>query len=269
MYKVEERDLVKDIQGFPIEVVQKMLYYQVSQGNKEDVSIFQNRAITSKTPKGFNWKDTEEGMEFWNDIIRKKRFSIFFNKYPKQPTEQTNFKYLYIKCTSKDAKDILQILKKYGGKNTTDLQGRVTKPYQSLYCIDRYQNIRFVMNDWNPNLYELILKEGKEITSENLTDVYYQGDSERGPEIIAALEKLGGNNDHFHLDGTDKNAMYYISRNTNEIRVCLNNFSSELSNFITRFYTKLTLPQIDTIEIEGKKYNKKDVLDKLKDLKTY
>ena len=39
MYKVEERDLVKDIQGFPIEVVQKMLYYQVSQGNKEDVSI--------------------------------------------------------------------------------------------------------------------------------------------------------------------------------------------------------------------------------------
>ena len=52
------------------------------------------------------------------------------------------------------------------------------------------------------------------------------------------------------------------------IKIC-HNFSSELANFITRFYTKLTLPQIDIIEIEGKKYNKKDVLDKLKDLKTY
>lgn len=260
MYKVEERDLVKDIQGFPIEVVQKMLYYQVSQGNKEDVSIFQNRAITSKT--------AEEGMEFWNKVIHEQKFSIFFNKYPKQPTEQTNFKYLYIKCTSKDAKDIIKTLQKYGGRNTTDLQGRVTKPYQSLYCIDQYQNIRFVMNDWNPNLYELILKEGKEITSENLTDVYYQGDSKRGPEIIAALEKLGGNNDHFQFDGNDKTAMYYISRNTNEIRAC-HNFSNELASFITHFYTKLTLPQIETIEIEGKKYNKKDVLDKLKDLKTY
>ena len=268
MYKVEKRDLVKDIQDFPIEVVQKMLEYQVKQGNKEDISVFQNRAIASKLTNGFYWRDTEEGMKFWNIVINKKKFDIFFDKYPKQPTEQTNFKYLYIKCTSKDAKDIIKTLQKYGGRNTTDLQGRVTKPYQSLYCIDQYQNIRFVMNDWNPNLYELILKEGKEITSENLTDVYYQGDSKRGPEIIAALEKLGGNNNYLQFEGTDEEALYYISKDNNCIKAC-NLLTDEITSFVTRFYTKLTLPQIETIEIEGKKYNKKDVLDKLKDLKTY
>ena len=268
MYKVEERDLVKDIQGFPIEVVQKMLEYQVSQGNKEDVSIFQNRIAADKTAKGFDWKDTEEGMAFWNSVINKKKFDIFFNKYPKQLTEQTSFKYLYIKCTSKDSKNIIQTLKQYGGKNTTGLEGRVTNPSRSLYYIDQYQNIRYVMNDWDPVLYELILKNGKEIKPENLTDVYYHGDPERGPEIIKALEKLGGNNDHFHFDGIDKSAMYYISRNSNEIRAC-DNFSSELASFITHFYTKLTLPPVEIIEIEGKKYKREEVLDKLKDLKTY
>lgn len=268
MYKVEERDLVKDIQDFPVEVVQKMLEYQVEQGNKEDISIFQNRAITSKTAKGFNWKDTEEGMEFWNKVIHEQKFSIFFNKYPKQPTEQTSFKYLYIKCTSKDAKDIIKTLQKYGGRNTKDLQGRVTNPSRSLYYIDQDQNIRFVMNDRNPNLYELILKEGKEITSENLTDVYYQGDSERGPEIIAALEKLGGNNNYLQFEGTDEEALYYISKENNYIKAC-NLLTDEITSFVTRFYTKLTLPQIDTIEIEGKKYKREEVLEKLKNLKTY
>lgn len=263
MYKVEERDLVKDIQGFPIEVVQKMLEYQVSQGNKEDISIFQSFAAKDSHYGGFSWTKTCEGIKFWNDVIRKKRFDIFFDKYPKQPTEQTNFKYLYIKCTSKDAKDIIKTLQKYGGRNTTDLQGRVTKPYQSLYCIDRYQNIRFVMNDWNPNLYELILKEGKELKLFPDKEIYFRGDANRGSEIIKALEKLGGQN-HL-LEGCNPNNIYVIDFDNN-----IKSYNSEhfISQLIIKYWKEEFLPE-ELIEIEGKKYKKEDVLDKLKDLKTY
>ena len=42
MYKVTEKDLIGDLEGFPIEVVQKMLKKQVEQGNMEDVTVFQN-----------------------------------------------------------------------------------------------------------------------------------------------------------------------------------------------------------------------------------
>jgi len=34
MYKVKQSDLIGDIKGFPIEVVQKMIERQVEQGNE-------------------------------------------------------------------------------------------------------------------------------------------------------------------------------------------------------------------------------------------
>lgn len=41
MKKVKQSDLIGDIAGLPIEVVQKMCEEQVNQGNKFDVSVFQ------------------------------------------------------------------------------------------------------------------------------------------------------------------------------------------------------------------------------------
>ena len=43
MYKVKQSDLIGDIKGFPIEVVQKMVERQVEQGNKADVTVFQKK----------------------------------------------------------------------------------------------------------------------------------------------------------------------------------------------------------------------------------
>jgi len=39
--RVEKSDLIGDIEGFPIEVVQKMVDEQVAQGNSADASVFQ------------------------------------------------------------------------------------------------------------------------------------------------------------------------------------------------------------------------------------
>lgn len=76
--------------GFPEEVVNCMLYYQQKQGNERDIEVFERSVGTSGYSGGFTWDSTEEGFEFWNDVIKNRDFKIFFDKHPK--TESTEFK---------------------------------------------------------------------------------------------------------------------------------------------------------------------------------
>ena len=70
------------IEGFPVEVIAKMLERQYEQLGKIDVSVFErNRA--SVAPMGFDWVKTEEGIDFWNSVICGRDFSEFFERYPK------------------------------------------------------------------------------------------------------------------------------------------------------------------------------------------
>ena len=87
MYEVKQEDLVGDIEGFPIEVVQRMIELQVEQGNKADVSVFQNRKSCSGGSGGFEWCDTTERHDFWQKVILNRDFKIFFEKYPKENKE--------------------------------------------------------------------------------------------------------------------------------------------------------------------------------------
>ena len=70
------------LKGFPREIVERMLKYQVEQGNKEDISVFENNSGADKKSGGFYWADTIEG-DWWSRIIDHKNFDIFFEKYPK------------------------------------------------------------------------------------------------------------------------------------------------------------------------------------------
>ena len=87
MYEVKQEDLIGDIEGFPIEVVQRMIERQVEQGNKADVSVFQNRKSCSGGSGGFEWCDTTERHDFWQKVILNRDFKIFFEKYPKENKE--------------------------------------------------------------------------------------------------------------------------------------------------------------------------------------
>lgn len=74
------------LKGFPTEVVEKMLERQVQQGNERDVSVFEDD-ISS----GFTWGKTIEGYEFWESVIRKENFDLFFKRYPRtQITTETS-----------------------------------------------------------------------------------------------------------------------------------------------------------------------------------
>ena len=61
-----------------------MLDYQEEQGTKRDITVFENNKSYSLSAGGFDWNKTKEKFWFWEEVIRKRNFNIFFEKYPKQ-----------------------------------------------------------------------------------------------------------------------------------------------------------------------------------------
>ena len=74
-----------DLKGFPKEIVDKMLEYQVKQGNEKDVSVFEIILDADRYFGGFTWRDTIEGSNWWSKVIDDRNFGTFFGKYPKTP----------------------------------------------------------------------------------------------------------------------------------------------------------------------------------------
>ena len=80
---VEQSDLVGALKDFPIEVVQEMVNEQVMQGNKANVEVFQERVHVGRICGGFDWVASFMGAKFWEDVLCRNKFDIFFQKYPK------------------------------------------------------------------------------------------------------------------------------------------------------------------------------------------
>ena len=83
-FGLKESDLIGDIKNFPIEIVEKMLERQKGCNNEIDVTIFQKSRTKDFYNGGFRWNFTIEGYEFWKNVIFKKKFDVFFKKYPKK-----------------------------------------------------------------------------------------------------------------------------------------------------------------------------------------
>ena len=128
--KVTTKDLIGDLKDFPIEVVEKMLEYQYKQLGKIDISVFQECKYNDKPRNGFNWKETIEGYDFWNYVIGKKRFDVFFGRYPKMP------KNVYICGDVLNGKLIIKELENRGGINKYGYTGTANV----LYFIDPVTN---------------------------------------------------------------------------------------------------------------------------------
>ena len=80
---VEQSDLVGALKEFPIEVVQAMVDEQVMQGNKADVYSFCNAKCADVICGGFRFDKSVDGFCFWDEVINRKNFNLFFQKYPK------------------------------------------------------------------------------------------------------------------------------------------------------------------------------------------
>ena len=106
----------------------------------------------------------------------------------------------------------------------------------------------------------------EEVKQEIDTHVFYRGNAERGKEIISELTKLGGIN-HYNISAQNIDYLYFILPKTKKMGSTWP--GSILYNIIEDAYTEKFLPEvkIETIEIDGKKYNKKEILEKINELK--
>lgn len=191
---VKKEDLVGRIEDLPIEVVQKMVDYQIEQGNVADIKVFQIKRCPPYSDGGFSWYETEEGYDFWSDVITSGNFGRFFDKYPKNKTY------------------------------------------------------------------------GSEANQEVNTHVYYRGNAERGEEIISELIKLGGIN-YYNISAKNIDCYYFVDPKNKRINFLPS--GGLYSHILDECYTEKFLPENkqETIEIYGKKYNKQEILDRIKELK--
>lgn len=148
IFKVEQSDLVGDIERFPIEVVEKMIEEQVKQGNCPNVRVFQNRVTADVNNGGFNWETAEYKSKFWTKVILCEDFDLFFEKYPKK----TNL--FYIVGNSKIGIDIIKTLEKYGGVNRRNYNGNSDGVLYYIAPIDN--TIRMCPMNSENNLCEVL-----------------------------------------------------------------------------------------------------------------
>ena len=135
--KVTQKDLIGDLENFPIEVVEKMLIEQYKQLGKTDIDVFQYDRTKSKDNGGFRWDSTIDGHDFWNDVIRGKKFDLFFERYPKRYPLNPKSKAVYIRGDELYGKSVIAELESRGGINHHGYLGDVNG---LLYFIDPVTN---------------------------------------------------------------------------------------------------------------------------------
>lgn len=106
------------IEGFPKEIVDRMLDLQEEKGCERDIGVFEEYNCADFCQGGFNWDETSEKSSFWYKVIINKNFDLFFEKYPKEKPltkEEEVLKHVkekyeagdFVKCLHSD--DIIQI----------------------------------------------------------------------------------------------------------------------------------------------------------------
>lgn len=158
--KVTKKDLIGDLENFPIVIVEKMLEYQYKQTGRIDIKVFQDNRAASK--EGFCWEDTIEGYYFWNAVI-KKRFDVFFKRYPERHSVDSKLsKNVYIRGDDKLYENVIKTLERRGGVNTEALLGN-----SGVYYIDPKTNHirRCTQND--EKLYNIITSTFEKIEPDN------------------------------------------------------------------------------------------------------
>ena len=73
---ITKEDLIGQIAGFPLKIVEAMVANQVRQGNPANVKVFQDKVDASFVEGGFSWNKSAEGQFFWSKVINGKQFPV-------------------------------------------------------------------------------------------------------------------------------------------------------------------------------------------------
>lgn len=123
------------LEGFPKEVIEWMLEHQVAQGNKEDVTVFEDDRECVHANGGFSWGRVPISYGFCVDVIRMMNFDVFFSKYPKATTESKYPKVMWVWDISEPkggkemvhAEVMIEGVKHYVTKNKEELGAYIWK----------------------------------------------------------------------------------------------------------------------------------------------
>lgn len=155
--KVTQKDLIGDLENFPIEVVEKMLQEQYKQVGKINISVFQNYKRSDIQRGGFHWENTIEGHGFWYSVIVEEKFDVFFKYYPKLS------KNVYIYGDDELYENVIKTLEKRGGINATNLVG----DGNCIYYIDPKTNHIEICIKGEEKLYNVITSTFEKIEPDN------------------------------------------------------------------------------------------------------
>ncbi len=72
-----------ELQGFPDEIIDKLVERQIKAGNPSNASLFDGDCTINHREGGFDWDTTIEGDDFWENVLTYRRFDLFFERYPK------------------------------------------------------------------------------------------------------------------------------------------------------------------------------------------
>lgn len=159
LFEIKKSHLVGEIADFPMEVVERMVYEQVSQRQPINPTVFAIKNSAGPCEGGFSWAVTKDGFAFWEKVIRHKDFDLFFSKYPRKTVvyKNENKNLVYAVGVHNNGKKVIDALVEHGGVNKLNYTGDCD---EWLYYIEPNTNIIRVCdmhNDNDTKLYEVII----------------------------------------------------------------------------------------------------------------
>jgi hypothetical protein len=99
-----------ELEGFPLEVINRMIECQIEQGNKHSVFAFESDSCSGKSEGGFIWSGSKEGRDFWGRVIGLRDFDYFFSIYPKETESKLTelpTKWVFLKPAGKSLSKVI------------------------------------------------------------------------------------------------------------------------------------------------------------------
>lgn len=151
VFEINKSHLVGKIADFPMEVVERMVYEQINQRQKPNPTVFAIKKAAAPGEGGFSWAATEDGCAFWEKVINKKDWDLFFSKYPKKK----NTNRVYAVGVHNNGKKVIDALVEHGGVNQLNYTGNCE---DWIYYIEPTTNIiRGCDVSKESKLYEVIV----------------------------------------------------------------------------------------------------------------
>ena len=155
IFEIKKSHLVGEIADFPMEVVERMVYEQISQRQKPNPTAFAIKRSAAPSEGGFSWAATEDGYTFWEKVIRKKDFDLFFSKYPRKTVVSESKKWVYAVGNYNIGQKVIDTLVEHGGVNQLNYTGDCE---EWIYYIEPTTNIIQVCDvNYDAKLYEVIM----------------------------------------------------------------------------------------------------------------